>query len=223
MRLWKQTEAGGLPDKPTYELPLPDESAAYDVGDVLPDSPGLELVLLRSSGLTILSFASPALATRELRVDGPTIAPAQDERGLDRLQIVYTDFGPEPWLLVPMLGQATFVSPSGAIKAKLDVGARANYFVQQRPGPLLVDSDVQLLLDVPRISVGDVDGDGTRRRGELAPPRRARVPAARGRHVPARRPTRSTSSRSSPSRTSSAARARCAARRATSRATASST
>ena len=88
------------------------------------------------------------------------MAPAQDERGLDRLQIVYTDFGKEPWLLVPMLGQVDFVSPSGAIKAKLDVGARANYFVQQRPGPLLVDSDVQLLLDVPRISVGDVDGDG---------------------------------------------------------------
>ncbi len=28
IRLWKQTEAGGLPAKPTYELPLPDESAA---------------------------------------------------------------------------------------------------------------------------------------------------------------------------------------------------
>ncbi len=160
VRLWKQTEAGGLPPKPTYELPLPDESAAYDVGDVLPDSPGLELVLLRPGGLTVLSFASPALAMRELRVGSPTMAPAQDERGLDRLKIVYTDFGKEPWLLVPMLGQATFISPSGAIKAKLDVGARANYFVQQRPGPLLVDSDVQLLLDVPRISVGDVDGDG---------------------------------------------------------------
>ena len=94
--------------------------------------------------------------------------------------IVYTDFGKEPWLLVPMLGQATFLSPSGAVKAKLDVGARANYFVQQRPGPLLVDSDVQLLLDVPRISVGDVDGDGKADVVSSAPSRRARVPAAGG-------------------------------------------
>lgn len=172
VRLWKQTDAGGLADKPAYELPLPEECAAYDIGDVLPDSPGLELILLRSSGLTILSFASPSLATRELRVDGPTIVAAPDERGLDRLEMVYTDFGREPWLMVPMLGQIEFVSPTGKLKAKLDVGARANYFVQQRPGPLLVDSDVQLLLDVARLSVGDVDGDG---RADVVSSRRADV------------------------------------------------
>src|SRR5262249_20068718 len=150
------------PEKPTYEMPLPDESAAYDVGDVLPDSPGLELVLLRSTGLTIVSFASPSLATRELRVQGggQTIAPSQDERGLDRLQLIYTNFGPEPWLLVPLLGETVFLSASGETKARLEVGARTNYFVLPRPGPLLVDSDVQLLFDVPRLSVGDVDGDG---------------------------------------------------------------
>jgi len=160
LRLWKQTESGGLPEKPTYELPLPDDTAAYDVGDVVAESPGQELVLLRSSGLTLLSFASPSLPSRELRVGGPTIVAAPDERGLDRLQMVYTGLGKEPWLLVPMLGQTAFVGPNGELKAKLDVGARANYFVQQRPGPLLVDSDVQMLLDVPRLSVGDVDGDG---------------------------------------------------------------
>jgi hypothetical protein len=74
--------------------------------------------------------------------------------------MVYRQFGAEPWLMVPMLAQTLFLSPAGETRARLDVGARANYFLPQRPGPLLVDSDIQLLLDVPRISVGDVDGDG---------------------------------------------------------------
>lgn len=159
IRLWNQTEDGNLEAKPRYELPLPDDSAAYDVGDVLPDSPGLELVLLRPAGLTILSFANPALPQRDLRVDGGTLVPAEDERGLDRLKLIFPEFGKEPWLYAPLLSQAVFVSPSGAEKARLDAGGRANYFVQQS-GALLVDSDIQLLLDVPRIAVGDVDGDG---------------------------------------------------------------
>jgi len=160
VRLWNQTDKGDLEPKPKYEIPLPDDSAAYDVGDVLPEVPGLELVLLRPGGLTILSFSNPALPQRDVRVEGGTMAAAEDERGLDRLRLVYGEFGKEPWLLVPMLAQTVFVSPNGVEKARLDVGARANYFVQQRPGPMLVDSDIQLLLDVPRISVGDVDGDG---------------------------------------------------------------
>ncbi|HTO54434.1 MAG TPA: VCBS repeat-containing protein [Myxococcota bacterium] len=160
IRLWTQGEDGKLDAKPKYEVTLPDDSAAYDVADVLPDSPGLELVLLRPLGLTIVSFANPAVPQRDLRVEGGTMIPAEDERGLDRLRLVYTEFGKEPWLLVPLLSQTVFLSPSGAEKARLDSGARANYFVQQRPGALLVDSDIQLLLDVPRIAVGDVDGDG---------------------------------------------------------------
>ena len=160
LRLWTQTEAGELEAKPKYELPLPEDSAAYDVADVIPELPGRELVLLRPSGLTIVSFANPALPQRDLKIAGGTIAPSEDERGLDRLQIVWTDFGPEPWLLAPALSQAVFVSATGVEKARLEVGARANYFLQQKPGPLLVDSDIQLLLDVPRVSVGDVDGDG---------------------------------------------------------------
>jgi hypothetical protein len=160
VRLWTQNDAGELEPKPKYEMPLPDESAAYDVGDVIPELPGLELLLLRPSGLTIVSFSNPALPQRDIRVAGGSMAPGEDERGLDRLQIVYRDFGKEPWLFVPALAQTVFVSPNGVEKARLDVGARANYFLPQRPGPLLVDSDIQLLLDVPRISIGDVDGDG---------------------------------------------------------------
>jgi hypothetical protein len=158
IRLWTQTEDGALSPKPVYEVPVPDDSAAYDVGDVT-ELPGQELVLLRPQGLTILSFANPALPRRDLDVDGSTLVPSEDERGLDRLHMIYTDFGPEPRLLVPMLARTAFLSPSGETRALLDAGARANYFLPPRPGPLLVDSDIQLLLDVPRIAVGDVNGD----------------------------------------------------------------
>ncbi len=158
IRLWTQGEDGALSAKPVYEIPVPEDSAAYDVGDVT-ELAGEELVLLRPQGLTILSFANPGLPRRDLEVDGSTLVPSEDERGLDRLHMIYRDFGPEPRLLVPMLARTAFLSPTGEIRALLDAGARANYFLPPRPGPLLVDSDIQLLLDVPRISVGDVDGD----------------------------------------------------------------
>ena len=158
IRVWIQGESGQLSAQPTYESPVPEDSAAYDVGDVT-ELPGQELVFLRPKGLTVLSFANAGLPRRELLVDGSTLVPSEDERGLDRLHMIYTEFGPEPRLLVPMLAQTVFLSPTGETKALLDAGARANYFLPP-PGPLLVDSDIQLLLDVPRISIGDVDGDG---------------------------------------------------------------
>ena len=159
IRLWTQTQAGGLEPKPKYELPLPEDSAAYDFGDALPDSPGLELLLLRPNGVTIVSLANPALPQRDLPVAGGTMVPAEDERGLDRLRMLYPELGKEPLVLVPGLATATLVTTSGVERSRLEVGARANYFVQQRPGPMLTDSDIQVLLDVPRIAVGDVDGD----------------------------------------------------------------
>ena len=158
IRLWTQGEDGALSAKPLYEIPVPEDSAAYDVGDVT-ELPGQELVLLRPQGLTILSFANPALPRRDLVVDGSTLVPSEDERGLDRLHMIYTEFGPEPRLLVPMLARTAFLSPTGETRALLDAGARANYFLPPSPGPLIVDSDIQLLLDVPRIAVGDVNGD----------------------------------------------------------------
>jgi len=159
IRLWTQNEKGELGPKPKYELPLPEDSAAYDFGDVLPDSPGLELLLLRPQGVTILSFANPALPQRDLSVSGGTMIPAEDERGLDRLRLFYPELGTEPLILVPLLAHAALLTADGVERARLEVGARANYFVQQRPGAMLTDSDIQLLLDVPRIAVGDVDGD----------------------------------------------------------------
>ncbi len=159
IRIWKQGEDGLLSAKPVYDIAVPEDSAAYDIGDVT-ELPGRELVLLRPKGVTILSFANPGLPRRDLEVAGSTLVPSEDERGLDRLHMIYTEFGPEPRLLVPMLAQTAFLAPTGETRALLDAGARANYFLPPRPGPLLVDSDIQLLLDVPRIAVGDVDGDG---------------------------------------------------------------
>lgn len=159
IRIFTQGEDGALSATPTYEVPVPEDSAAYDVGDVT-ELPGVELVFLRPSGLTLLSFANPGLPRRDLTVDGSTLVPAEDERGLDRLRLIYREFGAEPRLLVPMLAQTVFLTADGVVAAKLDAGARANYFLPPRPGPLLVDSDIQLLLDVPRIAVGDIDGDG---------------------------------------------------------------
>jgi FG-GAP-like repeat len=56
------------------------------------------------------------------------------------------------------------LSPSGAMIGRLDVGGRANYFLQRRPGPFVSESEVEIYFDHPRLSVGDVDGDG---RGDI--------------------------------------------------------
>jgi hypothetical protein len=72
--------------------------------------------------------------------------------------------GSQPRLLVPGFGTTVVLAPSGETLGRLDVGARANYFVQRRPGPLVSESEVEIYFDHPRLSVGDVDGDG---RGDI--------------------------------------------------------
>jgi hypothetical protein len=52
------------------------------------------------------------------------------------------------------------LSVDGKVEATLDVGRRANYIVIPSNGLLSTESDIQLLIDVPKISLGDVDGDG---------------------------------------------------------------
>jgi hypothetical protein len=109
----------------------------------------------------VLSLAGPELRGHLLAVpDPPTLAASEDERGMDRLRIVRFEFGPEPWLLVPGPGRVVALSPAGEVRAVLDVGARSNYLVPPSPGPLVFESDMQVYLDAPRVSVGHVDGDG---------------------------------------------------------------
>ena len=88
-----------------------------------------------------------------------TIGVASDERGLDPLPIVSHAFGDEPWLIVPGLGETFFLSPTGELRARVNSGARANYFIQSTD-LMMSESDIQIFLDAPRISTGDINGDG---------------------------------------------------------------
>ena len=135
IRVFRQRADGSFPSAPAMEIPLPAGSAAYDLADVDP-APGTELILLRRRGLTILSLGGSEARQRDVLVaDGPTLRAVEDE--------------------------VIVLSGSGEPMGRPQVGARANYFVQPRPGPLMVESDIQLFLDVPRLSVGDVNGDGS--------------------------------------------------------------
>ncbi len=164
VRVHLQNESGTIPPKPTLEAPLPENSAAYDLAEA-DDVPGVDLLLLRPRGIGIVGFArgedgvlvarvSDALLPQDL-----TIGVSSDERGLDRLPIATTAFGSPPWLIAPGLGETFFMTADGTLKARIMTGARANFFVQPS-GLMLSESDIQIFLDAPRISTGDVDGDG---------------------------------------------------------------
>jgi VCBS repeat protein len=153
-----------FPSEADWSAPLPSGTAAYDLAE-LDGQPGAELILLRRDRLTLLSFSDRAPAFRDLPVGPePTIAAVADERGVDRMGLARNGLGGEPRLLVPGFGTTTVLAPSGEILARLDVGARANYFLQRRPGPFVSESEVEIYFDHPRLSVGDVDGDG---RGDI--------------------------------------------------------
>jgi hypothetical protein len=146
--------------EPSHSLSLPPSSTVYDVAD-LKDTPGEELVLLRPDGVTIFSIANATGRLWNLPVTGPsTVGAADDERGFDPFRLVYTEFGNEPWILVPQIGVMSAISTDGTLMAQIEVGRRANYFVASQSGPFSMESNIQLYLDVPKLTVGDVDGDG---------------------------------------------------------------
>jgi hypothetical protein len=149
---------------PDWSAPVPEGSAAYDLAE-LDARPGAELILLRRDRLTLLSLFGRQPAFRDLAVGpGPTIAVVADERGIDRLSIARDGLADRPRLLVPGFGTTTVLAPSGEVLGRLDVGARASYYLPERPGPLVSESEAEVYFDHPRLSVGDVDGDG---RGDI--------------------------------------------------------
>jgi hypothetical protein len=161
IRVYLQREDGRLPAQPDHTVPVPHWSAVYDVADVRKDSPGHELVLLRPDGVMLLSLADASGRSWTLGVPGPTsFGLADDERGFESFRIVYDEFGDEPWLIVPQIGQLTALAPDGAVKARIAVPRRANYLIIPSTGLLSLESDFQIFLDVPKLSIGDVDGDG---------------------------------------------------------------
>ena len=156
----RQSPTGGFTSTPTHSVALPDWSAVYDIADIR-ESPGDELILLRPDRVTVLSLAEPDGARWDWQVDGPTtLGAADDERGFERFRLVYDDFDDEPWIIVPQLGAISALSADGELLARMAVGRRANFFVASGGELLSVESDIQLYFDAPKISVGDIDGDG---------------------------------------------------------------
>jgi hypothetical protein len=160
IRVYLQQADGSLPSTPDHSISLPRWSTFYDVAD-LKNTPGDELVLLRPDGVTILSLADSSGRQWDLPTSGPsTVGVSDDERGFDRIRLVYSGIAPEPVILVPQIGAMSILTTTGATLAQIDVARRGNYFVVPRSGPIAVESDIQLFLDSPKVSVGDVDGDG---------------------------------------------------------------
>lgn len=158
--VYLQQDDGTFPATPSHSVPVPRWSSVYDVAD-LKDTPGAELVLLRPDGVTILSIANAGAAQWNLPVSGPsTVGAADDERGFDHFRLVYDQFGEQPWILVPQIGVISALTADGTLMAQIEVGRRANYFVVKESGPFSMESDIQLFLDVPKLAVGDVNGDG---------------------------------------------------------------
>jgi len=160
VRVYLQRPDGSLPPDPDHTIELPERSAVYDLAD-LTESPGEELVLLRPEGVTLLSLADASGRRWDLPVPAPpTLGLADDERGFEAVQLVYRDFGPEPWLLIPQVGRLLALSPEGELRASLATPRRANYFITPNTGLVSLESDFQVYIDSPKLSVGDVDGDG---------------------------------------------------------------
>lgn len=158
IRVHLQDSDGSYPTDPSHVVPVPARSAVFDIADVK-DVPGEELVLLRPDAITILSIADTETLEWNIPVEGPsTVAAAEDERGFDSFKLVY-EMGPEPLILVPQIGLVSILTVDGSLMGQVDVGSRANYFVARRPSILSVESDLQLYLDTPKLSIGDVDGD----------------------------------------------------------------
>lgn len=147
-----------LPDAPDLRVPLAVAAGAYDVGE-LDGRPGDELLLLHADGVEVLALAGRTPRWRTLRAPIATAAPAADERGLDRLRLLRPELGAGR-LLVPGLGDAAVLGADGEVLGVLRTGARANYFVPPRPGPLLGENEIEIFFDVPRLETADVDGDG---------------------------------------------------------------
>lgn len=160
IQVYLQQTDGSLPKSPSHALRLPRWSAFYDIAD-LKDTPGDELLLLRPEGVTILSLANASAGQWDLPVQGPsTIGVSSDERGLDRIRLAYRELGPEVLILVPQIGVLSVITANGDLVAQIDVARRGNYFTVPASGPIAVESGIQLYFDSPKISIGDVNGDG---------------------------------------------------------------
>jgi len=158
IRVHLQNPDGSYSTVPSHVIAIPKGSAVYDIAD-LKDTPGEELVLLRPNAITILSIADSEVVEWNIPVEGPsTVAASDDERGFDSYSLVY-DIDPQPLILVPQIGLVSVLTLDGEPMGQIDVGGRANYFVARSGSVFSAESDLQLYLDTPKLSIGDVNGD----------------------------------------------------------------
>jgi hypothetical protein len=163
LRVHLQRADGAIPQEADLAVKILKPTAAYDVAEV-DGRPGDEVVLLQRRGAELLSVrrdeaGAPFVERRDVLIPNDlTIAASEDERGLDRLDLVSHDFGAEARLMLPGMSETFFLSPEGVLRARIESGGRANYFIQP-PGPMLAESDVQIFLDAARISIGNINGD----------------------------------------------------------------
>lgn len=160
IRVFYQGESGGIGALPTFEIPLPLDCGGYDLGDVR-DSPGVELVLACPSDLRVISLSDARTQKWVVPLPPPgSVWPGRDDRGLERVALMCTGCGGNATFLVPQFGYLAVLESTGTVIAQLDVGGRINYLVPARPSVLFSESELQVFVDVPRLSLGDVDGDG---------------------------------------------------------------
>ncbi|MEE3326904.1 MAG: VCBS repeat-containing protein [Myxococcota bacterium] len=160
-RVYLQSPEGTFGSQPNYVRAIPKWSSVYDLADIRPDSPGSELILLRPGGLTILSLAAEIAPRWDLDVSGPTTTGVgADERGFEYFKLVHEGFGPEPLLFVQQIGQLTLLEPNGEVRAIMNIPRRANYFIMPTGGLISLESNFQIFLDVPKLLLGDINGDG---------------------------------------------------------------
>jgi hypothetical protein len=161
IRVYHQEADGRIPPLPTFEIPLPSDCGGYDLGNVR-DTPGVELILARPADLTILSLNDQHTQRWTIPLPPPgSVWAGRDDRGLERVSLLGTQCGGQTTFLVPQFGQLAVLSATGAVVAQLDVGGRVNYLVPARPSVLFAESELQVFIDVPRLSLGDVDGNGS--------------------------------------------------------------
>lgn len=161
VRVYYQDAQGAFSAPPSIEIPLPPDCGGYDLGDVRA-APGVELILARPADLTILSLNDHVAERWVLPLPPPgSVWPGRDDRGLERVSLLCNTCGDDAVFLVPQFGNLAVLSATGGLVAQLDVGGRVNYLVPARPSVLFSESELQVFVDVPRLSLGDVDGDGS--------------------------------------------------------------
>ena len=68
--------------------------------------------------------------------------------------------GQSPCFFVQQIGQLTLLEPDGEVRAQMKIPRRANYFIMPTGGLISVESNFQIFLDVPKLLLGDINGDG---------------------------------------------------------------